>query len=121
MRPMTELTPPPTRLLKLAAKVASWSLGLLAAAWLVLAVVWGTLHGWIVPRIGEYRPWLETQASQALGLPVRIGSISAQSTGLIPSFALRDVALLDGPGPHRPAAAAGDGGAVARLAAQARF
>ncbi len=70
----------------------------MALSWLALAVVWGTLHGWIVPRIGEYRPWLEAQASQALGLPVRIGAISAESTGLIPSFALRDVALLDAQG-----------------------
>ncbi len=90
--------PLPSRLLKLAARSAPWCLGLTAAAWLVFALVWGTLHGWIVPRIGEFRPQLEAKVSQALGVPVRIGAISAQSTGLIPSFELRDVSLLDADG-----------------------
>ncbi len=88
----------PTRLLRLAATAASWCLGLVVAAWLVLALAWGALHGWIVPRIGEFRPWLETYATQALGMPVRIGAISAESEHLFPSFELRDVALLDGQG-----------------------
>ena len=38
------------------------------------------------------------QASKALGVPVRIGAITAQSTGIIPSFELRDVTLLDSTG-----------------------
>ncbi|MCX7277119.1 MAG: YhdP family protein [Burkholderiales bacterium] len=92
---MTESKPQPTRLLRLAAKAAPWGLGLVAAAWLVLAIAWGALHGWIVPRIGEFRPQLEAQASLALGVPVRIGSISAHSTGWIPSVELHDVAVLD--------------------------
>jgi uncharacterized protein (TIGR02099 family) len=92
---MTESKPQPTRLLRLAAKAAPWCLGLVAAAWLVVAIAWGALHGWIVPRIGEFRPQLEAQASLAVGLPVRIGSISAYSTGWIPSVELRDVAVLD--------------------------
>ena len=70
----------------------------MAAAWLALALVWGALHGWIVPRIGEFRPWLETYASQALGVPVRIGAISARSEHFFPSFELRNVALLDSQG-----------------------
>lgn len=95
---MTESKPYPTRLLRLAATAASWCLGLVVVAWLVLALAWGTLYGWIVPRIGEFRPWLETYASQALGMPVRIGAITAESVYWFPSFALRDVALLDGQG-----------------------
>jgi len=95
---MTESKPSPSRLLKLAARAAPWCLGLTAAAWLVFAMAWGALHGWIVPRIGEFRPQLEAKVSQALGVPVRIGAISAQSTGLIPSFELRDVTLLDADG-----------------------
>ncbi len=95
---MTESKPYPTRLLRLAGTAASWCLGLVVAAWLVLALAWGGLHGWIVPRIGEFRPWLETYASQALGVPVRIGAITAESEHLIPSFELRDVALLDSQG-----------------------
>ena len=71
---------------------------MLLAFWLVLAATWGVLHGWIVPRIEEFRPRLEMTASKALGVPVRIGQMTAQSQGLIPSFELRDVTLQDNAG-----------------------
>lgn len=88
----------PSRLLKASAAIAQWILWLLATAWLVLALAWGALHGWIVPRIGELRPDLETEAARVLGVPVRIGGIAAQSGGLIPSFELTNVVLLDAQG-----------------------
>ena len=91
-------SPSPSRLLKASASIAQWVLWLLATAWLVLALTWGALHGWIVPRIGELRPDLEIEASRVLGVPVRIGSITATSGGLIPSFELSDVVLLDAKG-----------------------
>jgi hypothetical protein len=43
-------------------------------AWLMLVLgiliglAWGTLHFWIVPRIGDYRPALERLAQQSLSL-----------------------------------------------------
>ncbi|MDR0227035.1 MAG: TIGR02099 family protein [Burkholderiaceae bacterium] len=77
------------------AGLARWTLGLVLAFWLAVATVWGVLHGWIVPRIGEWRPQLESLASRTLGLPVRIGSIEAHSEGLIPRFELGDVVLQD--------------------------
>ncbi len=80
------------QLFALFTRVLLW---LVVAVWLLFGASWGLLHGWIVPRIGEFRPRLEIQASKALGMPVRIGQISAYSTGLIPSFELRDVRLLD--------------------------
>ncbi|MGH8819922.1 MAG: YhdP family protein, partial [Rhodoferax sp.] len=95
---MNELTPTPSRLLRVFSVVAQWMLWLLLLAWLLLGLAWGGLHFWIVPRISEFRPMLETQASRALGVPVRIGAISAKSTGMIPSFQLRDVTLLDSAG-----------------------
>ncbi|MEY4426784.1 MAG: hypothetical protein RL535_1082, partial [Pseudomonadota bacterium] len=52
----------------------------------------------IVPRIGELRPRLEIEASKILGVPVKVGSISAQSVGVIPSFEVKDIALLDAAG-----------------------
>ncbi len=73
-------------------------LWLVATAWLLFGVSWLVLHGWIVPRIGEFRPQLEAHASRALGVPVRIGQITARSLGMIPSFELRDVTLLDSQG-----------------------
>jgi uncharacterized protein (TIGR02099 family) len=75
-----------------------WLLWLVAAAWLLFGLSWLVLHGWIVPRIGEFRPRLEIEASKALGVPVRIGRISGFSQGMIPSFELHDVRLLDAQG-----------------------
>ncbi|MDF2462565.1 MAG: hypothetical protein K0Q43_800 [Ramlibacter sp.] len=98
---MNDCPPSPSRPLKAYAFVAKGLLWLLMTAWLVLALAWGALHGWIVPRIGELRPDLEIEAGRVLGVPVRIGSIAARSEGLIPSFELIDVVLLDPQG--RPA------------------
>lgn len=88
----------PTRRLKIAALAARWALGLALAFWVLFGAAWAALHGWIVPRIADFRPRLETAATQALGVPVRIGQITARSGGLIPSFELRDVTLLDAQG-----------------------
>ncbi|HSV34260.1 MAG TPA: YhdP family protein [Ramlibacter sp.] len=98
---MNDSPPTPSRPLKAYAAVAKWSMGLLLTAWLVLVLAWGALHAWIVPRIGELRPDLEIEAGRVLGVPVRIGSVTARSEGLIPSFELIDVVLLDPRG--RPA------------------
>jgi uncharacterized protein (TIGR02099 family) len=73
-------------------------LGLAVAAWLMFGLAWMALHWVIVPRIGELRPRLEIEASKVLGVPVKIGEISAQSVGIIPSFELKDIALLDAAG-----------------------
>ena len=98
---MTASAPLPSPWLKCVAGFARWTLGLVLAAWLLVAVAWGVLHGWIVPRIDEFRPLLERQASQAFGVPLRIGDLRAYTVGLIPSFELRDLVLLDPEG--RPA------------------
>ncbi|WP_395668577.1 YhdP family protein [Rhodoferax sp.] len=92
---MTDVISKPSLPLRFAATSVRWILWLLASAWITVAVVWSGLHFWIVPRIGEFRPWIEQQASATLGVTVRIGSITAQSNGLIPSVALRDVRLVD--------------------------
>jgi len=90
-------TLPPRRLhwLALILRILLW---LVASAWLLFGLSWFVLHGWIVPRIGEFRPRLEIEASKALGVPVRIGGITAHSQGMIPSFELSDVTLLDAQG-----------------------
>lgn len=91
-------TPPPSSLLKKAAFLARWSLGVVLALWLVFGLTWGALHWLIVPRIGEFRPQLQAWATQVLGVPVRLGRIQAHSSGMIPSFELIDVRLLDAQG-----------------------
>ena len=74
------------------------------AAWIALALGlsigagWAALHLWIVPRIGDFRPALERLATRAVGLPVQIGALQAESTGWVPSFELRQIALLDAEG-----------------------
>ena len=88
----------PSRALRLFAGTANWLFGIALGGWLALGLTAGLLHGLIVPRIDQLRPWLEAQASQALGAPVHIGRISAQSSGLLPSFALDDIALPGTPG-----------------------
>jgi uncharacterized protein (TIGR02099 family) len=92
---MDDLPRRPSLSLKTLAIAARWSVWLLLAAWLIFISAWAALHVFIVPRIGELRPQLETRASQALGVTVRIGAISAHSEGLFPSFELSDVRLLD--------------------------
>ncbi|MDB5954998.1 YhdP family protein [Ramlibacter sp.] len=92
---MNATTPIPSRTLRFCAAAIKWSLWLLLAAASLLALAWGGLHGFIVPRIGDLRPQVEIRASRILGVPVRIGAISARSEGLVPSFTLQDVELLD--------------------------
>jgi len=77
---------------------ARWALRILLAAWVTLGLAWCALHFLIVPRIGEFRPLLEQQATQRLGVMVRLGDIVARSNGLIPSVELRDVQFFDAGG-----------------------
>ncbi|WP_313083230.1 YhdP family protein [Pulveribacter sp.] len=95
---MTELPAHPSRLLRFMAGCARWALGLTVAFWLVLGAAWAALHGWIVPRIDSLRPQLQEQATRALGVPVRIAAIAAESGGIFPTVELSGVTLLDGEG-----------------------
>ena len=92
---MNDLTPVPSPLLRAISAIARGSLWLMLSAWFLFAAIWGAIHLVIVPRIGDLRPQLEAVASRVLGVPVRIGAITAQSTGMIPSFELTDVKLFD--------------------------
>lgn len=95
---MDDLTPAPSPLLKSFAFLARWCLALLLLAWFLVAMAWGALHLLIVPRIGELRPQLERSASLVLGVPVRIESVAAYSTGMIPAFELTNLTLADAQG-----------------------
>ncbi len=101
LSPTAAILPSPSGRLRLFARMARALLWLLLAFWVLVGISWALLHGWIVPRISEFRPRLEAAASQALGVPVRIGQLSASSVGLNPSFEFNEVTLLDGAG--RPA------------------
>jgi uncharacterized protein (TIGR02099 family) len=83
---------------KITATLSRVALWLAVAAWVIFALAWMALHWVIVPRIGELRPRLEIEVSKVVGVPVRIGDITATSVGIIPSFELKNVALLDAAG-----------------------
>ncbi len=95
---MNEVTTNSSPVLRVGAFVVRAAFWLVVSAWVALLIVWSALHFVIVPRIAEFRPILEQQASRMLGATVRIGDIVARSNGLIPSMELNDVQLLDGQG-----------------------
>jgi uncharacterized protein (TIGR02099 family) len=64
----------------------------------LFALAWIAIYGLIVPRIGELRPQLENRLGAALGVPLRIGAISARVDGLMPTFEMSQVRLLDAQG-----------------------
>ena len=95
---MAQLHAAPSLWLRGFSAFTRWALWSLLAAWVTLGLAWGALHFLIVPRIGEFRPWLEQQASRRLGVVVHMQDIVARSNGLIPSVELREVQFLDANG-----------------------
>jgi uncharacterized protein (TIGR02099 family) len=88
-----------------ASKGLRWFSGLASVLWWgsvvlfgLIALAWIAIYGLIVPRIGEFRPQLENRLSAALGVPLRIGEISAHVDGLMPTFIMSQVRLLDAQG-----------------------
>ncbi len=69
------------------------ALGGVVLAGLLLA--WLTLQWAILPHIENWRPMMERHASAAIGVPVKIGRITVNSSGWIPALELRDVVLSD--------------------------
>jgi len=90
--------PHPPRWLHWQARLLRALLWLLVAAWLLLGLSWVALHQLIVPRVDQWRPALERMASEALGVKVEIGALTANSSGPVPSLQLRDVVLRDAAG-----------------------
>ncbi len=70
-------------------------LGLLIASSALVLITAGLLHGWVVPHMDDLRPRIETYLSEKTAHSVRIGNITAESSGLLPSFDLKDVQILD--------------------------
>ena len=92
------MNPPPlhpSRPLTWAARLARALLWAVVGVWLGVGLTWGAIHVFIVPRIGDWRAELEALATRTVGVPVRIGHIAVHTQGLVPSFELTDVRLLD--------------------------
>ncbi|WP_296510135.1 YhdP family protein [Rhodoferax sp.] len=92
---MNDLISAPSLRLRVFAVLAKWALRLLAMGWVAIGLLWCGLHFLIVPRIAEFRPWVESQATEVLGLQVRIGDMRARSNGVIPSIELLRLTVLD--------------------------
>lgn len=82
----------PTRLL---IRIARWAVALIVLLWALMLLAWGLLHWAILPHIDEWRPALERQVSQGLGVQTRIGTIVVRSGGWFPALELGEVRLLD--------------------------
>ena len=78
--------------------------GVLAVCAVVLAACLG-LRYLVLPKVDQWRPQIEHYASQAVGAPVRIGSIAADWSGLNPRLHLSAVQFYDGPDKTQPAVA----------------
>ena len=68
--------------------------GLLTAYFAFVALVLVLRYG-ILPEVHRFQPRIEAAASEALGLPVRIGHLQARWTGLNPGLVLEDVRISD--------------------------
>jgi uncharacterized protein (TIGR02099 family) len=67
----------------------------LLTAWSILLLAWLTLHWGLLPRLNQWKPEIEARATQALGVPVRIGALAVQSGGWMPAVRVSDVVLQD--------------------------
>lgn len=76
-------------------RVMKCVLWVLVGAWALLVLGWGSLHIFIVPRIDDYRPLLQRQASQTLGLRVEIANVSVLGGWWTPQLRIQDVRLFD--------------------------
>ena len=76
-----------------------WTAAVLLFAWSIVFAAWLVLQWGILPRIDAWRPQLEARATQALGVPVRIGAVAVLGERTLLQWAraveLRDVRLLD--------------------------
>lgn len=65
---------------------------------ILMSVVALVLKFWFMPNVDHYRPALERTASKALGVPVRIGTLSTDWQGINPRLVLGAVRLLPASG-----------------------
>ena len=83
---------------KLATRLLEAAITLVVTAYLLLALGLATLRYAVLPNAQHFVPWLESSASAALGLPVRIGSVQASWHVLLPTLALHDLVIDDAQG-----------------------
>lgn len=66
---------------------------IILAAYIVAGLAFAALKFWLLPSIDRWNEPLSQSLSQALGVPVHIGQISAKWQGALPELELKDVAV----------------------------
>jgi uncharacterized protein (TIGR02099 family) len=82
--------------LRAATRIWEAAVLLVLTVYFVLGLGLLTLRYAVLPNAQQFRPWVEQASSRALGLPVHIGTIRTQWSGLMPQLSLHDV-RIDGP------------------------
>lgn len=82
----------------LATRLASILLRGVLLAGVVFALMALAGRYWWLPQVDRHRAWLEQQATQALGVPVRIARLEGEWSGVHPRLTARGVQLFDAQG-----------------------
>ena len=88
----------PPRLILLLRRLIHYAFQAAGGAVIVVSLVALALKFWFMPDVDRFRPELEAAASQAVGVPVRIGALAADWHGINPRLTLRDVRLIPASG-----------------------
>ncbi|MGF6315556.1 YhdP family protein [Pseudomonas frederiksbergensis] len=83
------------RLTRILAALTRWGLGLCALV-LVLMALFVSLGRELAPLVAEYRADVEDKASDALGMPLQIGKLEGNWSGLAPVLLAHDVMVGEG-------------------------
>lgn len=83
------------RLTRILAALTRWGLGLCALV-LVLTALFVSLGRELTPLVAEYRADVEDKASDALGMPLQIGKLEGNWSGLAPVLLAHDVMVGEG-------------------------
>ncbi|WP_095145007.1 YhdP family protein [Pseudomonas sp. Irchel s3b6] len=83
------------RLIRILGALTRWGLGL-SALLLVLVALYVNLGRELVPLVAEYRAEVESKARDALGLPLRVGSLEGGWSGMGPVLMAHDVVVGEG-------------------------
>lgn len=61
-------------------------------------LLWAIVHALVLPRVEQWKPWLEQRLTSAVGHPISIGALDVRSQGGAFVATLSDVRLLDAQG-----------------------
>jgi len=77
-------------------KLLGWVGNALVLGWIVVACTMLLVRHVALPAVGQFRGEIAAAASQAIGLPVRIGTIDGDWAGWRPRLILQQVSVADG-------------------------